>query len=627
MPRLIALDIGSHAVKATTYRMNGRQFSVEQQFHQPVPQDGSKPGMDLRMVALATLLEDVPDLVPGASDSVVMAYPSSLASFHRVDMPFTDRAQIEGTLPFTVENEVPFDLEDMVLGWRVASVGDGSQVVAVLARHEQVSDWLNALSDKGVDPAAVYVDADVYGPWGLLESGWVGDDDEEHDDDDEEASTPQRSSSLVAVVDVGHLHTTVTVVRDGVAEICRSINTGGWAFTRAIQEALDCTWEQAEQFKHGALAVDAAPPTPQAPPPAPEDEPTVTVEEEFFLLEEEEEEVTDPGGPESSTTASHFESLGSSHPAAGAPVHAPSLAFGGDGSGYDELPPEARERVDLALKGLLAELRSTLISSEDILSAEVTEVRVTGGSSRMEALRLRMAEDLGVPVRLATDPSMDGAAGPFSLTSALAAASVPGAPDVVDLRVGDLQYRGGTNLIRASLTYGVAGAVFFTFAATLMFGWQFWTLSGEQSQAEAAAVEIVKAAAGDEAAGIDVSNLSTAKALMAGVTEDAAQLAAVVGDGKGVPPTVDTLYALTKAFPPHPDVTVELSDLTITRTSISFNAETDNFASSSSVEERLQSDPRFAKAAKGQETKMSNGRVKFPVSIPIGDGADTEEEG
>jgi hypothetical protein len=107
----------------------------------------------------------------------------------------------------------------------------------------------------------------------------------------------------------------------------------------------------------------------------------------------------------------------------------------------------------------------------------------------------------------------------------------------------------------------------------------------------------------------------------------------VLGGGSvGIPPTIDALYALTKAFPPHPDVTVELSDLVITPTSISFNAETDGYASSAEVEKRLTATPRFKAALKGQEQKLNNGRVRFPITIPLGDDAaasseDAEEPG
>jgi hypothetical protein len=126
---------------------------------------------------------------------------------------------------------------------------------------------------------------------------------------------------------------------------------------------------------------------------------------------------------------------------------------------------------------------------------------------------------------------------------------------------------------------------------------------------------------------------------MAEFTQDAVQRAEVLGDGSvGIPPTIDTLYRLTKAFPPHPDVTVELSDLTISSESISFNAETDGYGSSSQVEEALKRSPDFRTATKGQEQRLANGRVRFPITIPLGveeettppdgaPGAETEGEG
>ena len=140
-------------------------------------------------------------------------------------------------------------------------------------------------------------------------------------------------------------------------------------------------------------------------------------------------------------------------------------------------------------------------------------------------------------------------------------------------------------------------------------------------------LDIVTAAVGDKLDGVQIDNLDTAKSAMAGITEDAAQLASVVGEGKGVPPTIDALYSLTQAFPPHPEVTVELSELVITRSTISFTAETSNFDSSARIESQLKANPRFANATKGQETKKSTGQVKFPITIPLGEATGADEEG
>src|SRR5687768_15154842 len=109
MPRLIALDLGSHAAKVTTWRVVGRTTLVlEGRHRRRVPQSGEAPTREQRFAALDALLDEEPQVRPGTGDLVVLAFPANEAAFHRVTMPFSDRAQIERTLPFAVENEVPF---------------------------------------------------------------------------------------------------------------------------------------------------------------------------------------------------------------------------------------------------------------------------------------------------------------------------------------------------------------------------------------------------------------------------------------------------------------------------------------------------------------------------------------
>jgi hypothetical protein len=109
--------------------------------------------------------------------------------------------------------------------------------------------------------------------------------------------------------------------------------------------------------------------------------------------------------------------------------------------------------------------------------------------------------------------------------------------------------------------------------------------------------------------------------------DDAKVRAQVLGSSSGVPPTVSLLADLTKAFPPPDKITVDVTELTITPTAVTFTAETDSYASADAVEASLQASERFKSAAKGQE-RQSRERVSFPVTIPLGDGgAPTEEAG
>lgn len=554
MARLIAMDIGSHAVKVATYKVASRGAAeLDKRYTHPVPQDGTPPTLEHRLAAVDALLDDSPKLKPQSSDVVVLSWPSHEAAFHRVTMPFSDRAQIERTLPFAVENEVPFELEDMVLSWRTAEAAEQTQVLTVLARRDRVQEWLGALAERGIDPASIHVVGDLFGPMGTAPVQPFGDD-----------GLPDLDRKpLVAIIDIGHVHTTISVVRGQAVQYARSVNVAGHAFTRAIQEALGCSWEEAERLKHGGPAG----------------------------LVTEDEAITDVGNGTRRR------------------------------SGYAALPPEARQKVDAAVGLLLAEIRSTLIKAEDQLGGEVVEVRVCGGSAQMDELLDYLHADLGVPVHELSDARGRPLPGIFAVTHGLAIAT-SGPSNPVDLRVGALAFKGRTDFLRSALGYGIAGAFLFSLALTLLFAIRYRGLVVELHETEGAVREIVATAFPEVPPNL-LDTMDQASAVMAQNTADAVQRAAILGDGSnGVPPTLDALYQLTQAFPPHPDVVVELSDLTITKQSIAFNAEAEGgYASSAMVETKLKENPRFHGATKGQETRLASGAVRFPITIPL-DGAE-----
>ncbi|MCB9685867.1 MAG: pilus assembly protein PilM [Alphaproteobacteria bacterium] len=560
MARLIAMDIGSHAIKVATYKVAGRgPVELDKRYTQIVPQDGVPPTLEHRLAALDALLDDSPRLKPQSSDVVVLSWPSHEAAFHRVAMPFSDKAQIERTLPFAVENEVPFELDDMVLSWRTAEQGEQTQVLTVLARRERVQEWLGALGERGIDPASIHVVGDLFGPMGTAPIQPFGDD----------GLPGVGKTPLVAVIDIGHLHTTISVVRDQAVQYARSVNVAGHAFTRAIQQGMGCTWEEAERLKHGGATTG-------------------------LVLED--EAITDIGNT----------------PAAK--------------SGYAALPQPARQQIDAAIGLLLAEIRSTLIKAEDQLGGEIVEVRVCGGSTAIDELLDYLHADLGVPVHELADARGQPIPPIYAVTHGLAVAT-SGPSNPVDLRVGALAYKGRTDILRAALGYGVAGAFVFSLALTLLFAVRYRGLVVELHATEGAVREIV-ATAFPEVPEHLLETMDQASAVMAQNTADAVQRAEVLGDGSnGVPPTVDALYQLTQAFPPHPDVEVELSDLTITKAAISFNAEAvGGYASSATVETTLKQNPRFHAATKGQETRLASGAVRFPITIPL-DGSTVDDEG
>jgi hypothetical protein len=114
---------------------------------------------------------------------------------------------------------------------------------------------------------------------------------------------------------------------------------------------------------------------------------------------------------------------------------------------------------------------------------------------------------------------------------------------------------------------------------------------------------------------------------MDGMTQDAQQRADLLGRAVGVAPTVDSLDALFAALPPVETSPVEVSELFISPENIEFEGEAAGYAESAAVEEKLKASPRFARVTKGAETRLPTGRVRFPISIPLGEPDEEPEPG
>jgi len=83
-------------------------------------------------------------------------------------------------------------------------------------------------------------------------------------------------------------------------------------------------------------------------------------------------------------------------------------------------------------------------------------------------LNTYLEKDLGVRVDRITDAAGDPISGPFTLVHSLAnALSASGASAPVNMRIGDLVYKGGVDVLRAVATLMGSGVAFFALASVV----------------------------------------------------------------------------------------------------------------------------------------------------------------
>jgi type IV pilus assembly protein PilM len=217
--RILGLDVGSHAAKAVELRQTLRGVEVVQLRH--LPFDDPTPGVGSELRELVQLHD-----LPG--EYVVVSLAGDRISTRRLEFPFTDRRKIGPAVPFELEGQVPFALDDYVVDWEIAGQRKGkTEVVATLAPRTEVVLLLETLGEAGLSPRIVEAE-------GLVLSN---------------LSSVFDLPGTRLLADIGHRKTTLCLCVDGRAVASRTVPVAGLALTRALARDRDLGELEAERVK------------------------------------------------------------------------------------------------------------------------------------------------------------------------------------------------------------------------------------------------------------------------------------------------------------------------------------------------------------------------------------------
>jgi len=231
----IGLDIGSGLIKVAVV-------------------DHSKKQPELVKVAITPLLADaivegevmdpgiVSDAVRGAlsaagvkSKSVVTAVGGRDVIIKKIQIERVKEAQARELMRWEAEQHVPFDMESVELDFQILDPdggGDEMQVLLVAAKRELVENKLRILTDAGLTPSLVDVDAFA------LHNAF-------------ELSHPDAMTGIVGLVNIGHEVTNINVLDEGVPILTRDITVGTRRFREDLQRERGLGVDEADQLLQG----------------------------------------------------------------------------------------------------------------------------------------------------------------------------------------------------------------------------------------------------------------------------------------------------------------------------------------------------------------------------------------
>jgi len=146
-------------------------------------------------------------------------------------------AEAEQAILFEAEQRSPFDVDDVSMAYHILRIDEERQkmeVLLVAARREYLAEYLNLVTDAGLEP--VIVDTDAFAVYNAYQVNYEPD--------------PDR---VTALVNVGFDTTNAVFLKDGIYHSTRDISSGGRAIFDTIQKEFRLNRELTENVLRGEL--------------------------------------------------------------------------------------------------------------------------------------------------------------------------------------------------------------------------------------------------------------------------------------------------------------------------------------------------------------------------------------
>lgn len=213
----IGIDIGSFSIKMAKVRSTKTGYELVGLAEYPLSQDPSKDNQIEIIEALRDIytryFEDGCQLVTGVRQNKV--------SVRRLKFPFRERHKILKTLPFELEEDIPFSFQNSIFDGRISFFqGAEANVLAFACLKDHVEKSIQPLIDAGKSPDILSVNgvafASVFEEWRDVPWEYPAD-----------LKDLPAASPADVIIDIGHRSTTVAVIKDGYCLDLRHIDWGG----------------------------------------------------------------------------------------------------------------------------------------------------------------------------------------------------------------------------------------------------------------------------------------------------------------------------------------------------------------------------------------------------------------
>ncbi len=231
----IGLDVGSGLIKIAVVDHGHGDPELTKVVITPLLADAIVEGEVMDPGIVTDAIRSAMEEAGVKSRNVVTAVGGRDVIIKKIQIERVKEQQARELMRWEAEQHVPFDMESVELDFQILDAdGDGMemQVLLVAAKRELVENKMRMLTDAGLAPSVVDVDAFA------LHNAF-------------EVNHPDAMHGVVGLVNIGHDVTNINVLDEGVPILTRDITVGTRRFREDLQRERGVSAEEAEQLLQG----------------------------------------------------------------------------------------------------------------------------------------------------------------------------------------------------------------------------------------------------------------------------------------------------------------------------------------------------------------------------------------
>jgi type IV pilus assembly protein PilM len=231
----VGLDIGSGLIKVAVVDHSKKEPELTKVAIQPLQPDAIVEGEVMDPGVVAEAIQGALSAAGVSSKHVVTAVGGRDVIIKKIQIERVKEQSARELMRWEAEQHVPFDMESVELDFQILDPdGDGLEmnVLLVAAKRELVESKVRVLTDAGLEPTVMDVDAFA------LHNAF-------------ELNYPDAMQGMVALVNVGHDVTNINILDEGIPILTRDLTLGTRHFREALQKERGLSAEESDRLLQG----------------------------------------------------------------------------------------------------------------------------------------------------------------------------------------------------------------------------------------------------------------------------------------------------------------------------------------------------------------------------------------